>query len=86
MTDHKAELEARLMAAPRAEAAVEQMLDQAVPAGQESLADIKPLAQTAGHRELDAKRPEAGCGGRAETAKVAAKRCQHPGLGLRALY
>jgi hypothetical protein len=48
MSDRRAELKARLLA--EAEAAIEQMLVEAVPPGQESLADIERSARTAGQR------------------------------------
>jgi hypothetical protein len=48
MPDRNAELKARLMA--EAEAAIVQMLAEAMPPGQESLADIERSARTAGQR------------------------------------
>lgn len=48
MTDPKARLKARLLA--EAEAAIEQMLAQAVPPGKASLADIERSARTTGQR------------------------------------
>ena len=48
MPDQKIAMKARLLA--EAEAAIEQMLAEAVPPGQESLADIERSARTAGQR------------------------------------
>jgi hypothetical protein len=79
MTDPKAELKARLLV--EAEAAIEKMLAEAVPAGQESLADIERSARTAGQRFEQAIAAELAGAGAAELP--AWPNCPHCGQKMK---